>query len=108
MRVLMCPVGTPVAATLLWHPAQPVVKVVWSTLAGFQASVPWHTSHDWVVGMCVRGMPAAFTALWQLVQVCGATAARSKRAGVQALVVWQLSRSEEHTSELQSRFELVC
>ncbi|TLY79057.1 MAG: hypothetical protein E6K41_13205 [Gammaproteobacteria bacterium] len=75
LRVLMCPVGTPVAATLLWQPAQLVVKVVWSTLAGFQASVPWHMSHDCVVGMCVRGMPAAFTALWQLVQVCGATAA---------------------------------
>ena len=34
----------------------------------------------------------ARTALWQVMQLCGATAAWSKRAGVQALVVWQLSQ----------------
>ena len=38
-------------------------------------------------------MPMARTALWQVVQLCGATAAWSKRAGVQALVVWQLSHA---------------
>src|SRR5215470_7610289 len=42
--------------------------------------------------MCVRGRPIAFTALWQVVQVCGVTAAWSKRAGVQALLVWQRSQ----------------
>jgi len=42
--------------------------------------------------MCVRGMPMAFTALWQIVQVCAATARWSKRAGAHALLVWQLSQ----------------
>ena len=55
--------------------------------------MPWQTSHCCVVGMWTRGMPIARTELWQVVQVCGATAPWSKRAGVQALLVWQLSQA---------------
>ena len=39
-------------------------------------------------------MPMASTELWHVVQAWGVAAARwSKRAGVQALVVWQLSHA---------------
>jgi hypothetical protein len=40
----------------------------------------------------LRGIPTARTALWQVVQVWGGTAAWSKRAGIQAFVVWQVSQ----------------
>jgi len=42
--------------------------------------------------MWLRGNPEARTPLWQVVQGCAAAAACSNRAGVQALVVWQLSQ----------------
>ena len=38
-------------------------------------------------------MPIACSPLWQLLQVCGTTAAWSKRAGTQPLVVWQLPQA---------------
>ena len=83
----------PTAPALLWQEAQPPSKAEWSTLTGFQPSVPWQASQAWVVGMWARGSPTARTELWQLPQAPGVTAAWSKRAGVHAFVVWQPSHA---------------
>ncbi len=41
--------------------------------------------------MCVVGLPVAVVPLWQVEQVPGATPVWLKVAGVQALVLWQVS-----------------
>ena len=48
-------------------------------------------SHEAVVGMCVAGLPVAVVPLWQVAQVPAAMPVWLKVAGVQAVVVWQVS-----------------
>jgi hypothetical protein len=43
--------------------------------------------------MCVVGLPVAVAPLWQVEHVPGATPAWLKVAGVQALVLWQVSQA---------------
>jgi hypothetical protein len=43
--------------------------------------------------MCVVGLPVAVVPLWQVAQEPGPTPAWLNMAGVQALVLWQLSQA---------------
>ena len=43
--------------------------------------------------MCVVGLPVAVVPLWQVAQVPGATPVWLNVAGVQALVLWQVSHA---------------
>ncbi|MFO0733276.1 MAG: hypothetical protein U0231_04480 [Nitrospiraceae bacterium] len=43
-----------------------------------------------VVGKCVAGLACAVLPLWQRAQLPGATPAWVKKAGFQAVVLWQL------------------
>jgi hypothetical protein len=43
--------------------------------------------------MCVVGLPVADVPLWQVAQVPGATPVWLKVAGVQAVVLWQVSQA---------------
>ena len=65
----------------------PGATPVWLKVAGVQAEVLWQVSHDWVVGMCVVGLPVAVVPLWQVAQVPGAMPVWLKVAGVQAEVL---------------------
>ena len=77
----------PVALTPVWQAAQPLVILLWSTDAGFQARVEWQPSQAPVAGMCVPGLPVACTPSWQVPQVPFTTPAWSKVAGFQAVVL---------------------
>src|SRR5699024_11369568 len=56
---------------------------------------------DWIEGARLRTLPAA---------IAPVAAGTGVAAAIDAVVWWKaaLARSEEHTSELQSRFDLVC
>jgi hypothetical protein len=72
----------------------PAATPLWLKVAVLQATpILWQLSQDWVVGMCVVGLPVAVVPLWQVAQVPGAMPVWLKVAGVQALVRWQLSQA---------------
>src|SRR5207249_12018285 len=54
--------------------------------------------------------PADFTITWEICRVSNIWSGVSERNGIPNFGIrrWLGTRSEEHTSELQSRFDLVC
>ena len=64
---------------------------MWLKVAGIQAVVRWHVSHDAVVGTCVAGLPFAVVPLWHVAQVPGATPVWLNVAGSHAVVRWHVS-----------------
>jgi hypothetical protein len=81
----------PAALIPSWHEEQVPVTCVWSTfVAGLQAVVAWHDSHDALVDRCVAPLPAALTPSWHDAQSL-TIPEWVNVAGVQAAVVWQLS-----------------
>src|SRR5512140_3301544 len=90
---VMWPTFGPVAYVPLWQFLHPPVIVLWSTLAGSQASVEWQEPHSCVVGTWPTGLPAAFTPSWQLLQTPSTCLWSTWIAGFQAVVVWQASQA---------------
>ncbi|MFO1196967.1 MAG: hypothetical protein U1E86_08335 [Burkholderiaceae bacterium] len=66
--------GLPLAVVPLWHVAHvPGATPVWFMVAGVQAVVRWHVSHEAVVITWLEGLPLAVVPLWQVAHVPGAT-----------------------------------
>ena len=65
LSVGMCVGGRPLADTLLWQLAQPLMMPLWLNTAPAQPMVEWQASHSSVVSICVGPLPCACTPLWQ-------------------------------------------
>ena len=90
----MWPLGLPVAVEPLWQVAQvPGAMPVWLKRRrrpgrGLVARVARRCGRD-----MVAGLPFAVEPLWQVAQVPGATPVWLKVAGIQAVVLWQVSHA---------------
>src|SRR5260370_25774812 len=78
----------------------------------FPYTTLFRSSTHWLVGLVTFTMPAVDPAMYRMFGLSGSGATKpSSYAGVgyqSSIVTAPSSRSEEHTSELQSHLNLVC
>ena len=65
---------------------------MWLNVAGVQAFVVWHVSHDWVVGIWFVPLPVAIVPLWQEAQVPLTCVWSTLVAGFHAATAWHDSQ----------------